>query len=136
HLAKDLGLDSLARAELVLWLGQEFGFHGADVDVLQTVGDVMLAARGQALASRPVELKPAPPAWFRGIPDEPIDIPDVRTINAAFLAQARRAPRRVAVADQRSGAKTYRDLITGIFALAPAIERLAGAQATRGAGGS
>lgn len=126
HLAKDLGLDSLARAELTIWLGQEFGFHGADVDALQTVADVMLAARGQSLANRPVELKPVPRAWWRAQARAPVTIPDVSNIAEAFLKQARRDPRRPIVADQRSGVKTYRDLITAIFALRPAIKRLDG----------
>lgn len=126
HLAKDLGLDSLARAELSVWLGREFGFHGADVDALQTVADLMLAARGHASTNRPVDLRPVPPAWFRGASDEAIEIPDGDTIAEVFLRQAARDPHRVAIADQLSGAKTYRDLITAIFALKSAIQRLDG----------
>jgi acyl carrier protein len=46
-LAADLGMDSLARADLMLWLENEFGIRQPDADAMQTVGDVMLAACGK-----------------------------------------------------------------------------------------
>ncbi len=42
HLASDLGMDSLSRMDLLLWLEKEFGFQQADADVMQTVEDVIL----------------------------------------------------------------------------------------------
>ena len=50
HLARDLGLDSLARTELIAWLEQEFGFPQGNAESLETVADVMLAACGEAVA--------------------------------------------------------------------------------------
>ena len=47
RLAQDLGLDSLASAELVLWIEKEFGFSVGTPESLVTVGDVVLAAVGQ-----------------------------------------------------------------------------------------
>lgn len=127
HLARDLGLDSLARTELMLWLGREFGFAGADVDAIQTVADALLAARGQAVASRQAELKAPPRSWFLDDGPARVDLRALDSVNAAFLATAKRAPGRVAVADQLSGAKRYRDLITSIFVLKPWIESMPGA---------
>ncbi len=126
RLGPDLGLDSLAKTELMLWLGREFGFHGGDVAALQTVGDVMLAARGQTGGARVVELKPIPRKWFRSYTSLRPEIPPGENLIEVFLRQARRGPGRVVVADQLSGPKTYRDLITAILALRPAVESLPG----------
>jgi len=127
RLAHDLGLDSLARADLLLWLAKEFGFPPGDVDSVQTVGDVMLAACGEGTAPAARPLKPAPDKWFKqlGQPFRPDGLADM-TICQAFLTQAGRQPTAVIMADQTAGVKTYRDVVTGIFALKPAIEALEG----------
>ncbi|MBL7141217.1 MAG: 1-acyl-sn-glycerol-3-phosphate acyltransferase, partial [Planctomycetes bacterium] len=106
HLARDLGLDSLARAEMLTWLSGEFGYPPGDVDSLQRVRDVMLAAGGQAVSARLAELKPVPPKWLAGSAGSPgavLDLPPGRTIPEVFLAQARRGPGRPVTADQASG---------------------------------
>ena len=131
HLAHDLGLDSLAVADLATWLEQEFGHSASSVEDLQTVGDVMLLACGEAIASGPREVAPPPRRWLAGgLPqDRPggrADLPEGRTIPQVFLAQARRGSGRVIAADQQRGARTYRDLITAIFALRPHIAALGG----------
>jgi long-chain-fatty-acid--[acyl-carrier-protein] ligase len=145
-LAHDLGMDSLDRADLVVFLGREFGYAGADVDDLQTVGDVMLAARGQNVITKTVGIKPPPARWFpkkggevpasgegrkdasfsprTGAPR--VRVPADATIAEAFLTQAARSPDRLIVADQISGVRTYRDVVMGVMALHPSIERLAG----------
>jgi long-chain-fatty-acid--[acyl-carrier-protein] ligase len=66
NLASDLGLDSLARAEMLTWLAGEFGYPPGDVESLQTVGDVLLAAGGQAVSARLAEMKPIPAKWLSG----------------------------------------------------------------------
>jgi len=126
RLAQDLGLDSLAKAELVLWLSREFGFAESDVDALQTVGDVLLAARGQAVVTRAVELKPVPAAWFRPRSAGRATVPAGSTITEVFLRQARLDPGKIVIADQVRGAKSYRDLVTAILILRPFIAALPG----------
>jgi long-chain-fatty-acid--[acyl-carrier-protein] ligase len=128
RLAHDLGLDSLGRVELLSWIEAEFGFAQADSDVLETVGDVLLAASGEALVNGGAQLKPVEPAWFRPTrswQDRP-SVPAGDTITEVFLRAARRDPGRVIVADQTSGARTYRDLVTAVLVLKPLIERLPG----------
>jgi acyl-CoA synthetase (AMP-forming)/AMP-acid ligase II/1-acyl-sn-glycerol-3-phosphate acyltransferase/acyl carrier protein len=125
-LARDLGLDSLAKAELMLWLAREFGCQELDVDALHTVGDVLLAARGETVIAREIEVKPVPARWFARRSSERVVLPAGDTLTAVFLAQARRGPGRVAIADQRSGIRTYRDVITAVLALRPFIEKLPG----------
>src|SRR5262245_13539988 len=122
RLAQDLGLDSLDRAELALWIGKEFGFNVTDVDAIQTVGDVMLAARGQAVVAKQVSLKPVPTAWFAARSSARVPPPTGATIAEAFLIAARRAPGAIAVADQLRGALTYRDIVTAILVLKPHFE--------------
>ena len=126
RLAQDLGLDSLAKAELLLWLAKEFGFAGSDVDALQSVGDVMLAACGEALVARPIELKAVPSKWFRNRTDRRVALPPGQTITEVFLHQARHGAGRGVVADQLAGVRTYRDLVTAILVLKPLIEKLPG----------
>ena len=132
HLARDLGLDSLARAEMLTWLSGEFGYPPGDVDSLQIVRDVMLAASGQAVSARLAELKPAPPKWLAGFaglagsPGPALDLPAGRTIPEVFLAQARRNPGRPITADQASGMRTFRDVVLAVTVLRPLIERMPG----------
>ncbi len=126
-LSHDLGLDSLARADLLVWLESEFGCAEGNANSLETVADVLMAACGESFSAGPVKLEPVPPAWFNETPDNrPLTVPAAETITEAFLAQAGLAPDRVIIADQTSGAKTYRDLVTAIMVLKPEIERLSG----------
>ncbi|MDY6913269.1 MAG: AMP-binding protein [Planctomycetota bacterium] len=126
-LARDLGLDSLARADLLVFLGREFGFAGGDVDSLLTVGDVMLGACGESFISHPAELMPVPQKWFSDLADDrSVSISDGGTVMEAFWAQASRTPDRPACADQSSGVKTYRDLILAIMLLKDEISDLPG----------
>ncbi|MBN2375753.1 MAG: AMP-binding protein [Sedimentisphaerales bacterium] len=126
-LGEQLGLDSLARADVILWLGQEFGFHQADVDSLRTVGDVMLAACGQAVVQGTETVSNAPAKWFKrtGYPGCPDGLAKM-TIPQAFLHQARQRPNNPIFADSTGGVKTYRDVLTGIFALQREITNLPG----------
>ena len=127
RLAHDLGLDSLARVDLAVWLDTEFGHACNDPEALQTAGDVMLAACGQAIASGSVELKPVPPGWFDTEPSNtPLPPPTGKTVAEAFLKLARKTPGRTLIADQLSGTKTYRDIVLGVMALKGPIERLEG----------
>ena len=127
HLARDLGMDSLIRADLIGWLGGEFGFPAGDADSLQTVGDVMLAACGEFIAHGPTEVEPVSSRWFRereGNP--PANIPEGETITEVILRQAKRSPGSIIVADQTGGAKSWRDLIAAVMVLKGRIERIEG----------
>lgn len=121
QLARDLGLDSLARAEVLTWLQAEFGFGQTDTDSLQTVGDVLAAACGLAVVTRPVQVRPASQRWLKARPTSRSEGPQAKTITQAFLDQAARHPGQLVLADQLSGEKTYRDLVTAILALQPIL---------------
>ena len=127
QLARDLGLDSLATSELVAWLQAEFGSSVDTPDSLQTVADVVLAAAGQGVSAKPADLKPAPPAWFSSAGNNTLlTVPEGRTLTGVFLAQAAARAAQPIFADQTSGVRTYRDLVTAIYLLKPILERLPG----------
>lgn len=126
RLDSDLGMDSLARVELMVWLETEFGFPQGNSESLQTVADVLLAAFGEATGAAVVTLKPVPAAWFAPEEDRVVTVAPGENIAACFLAAAEREPNRVIVADQTSGAKTYRELILGVLALLPLVRALPG----------
>ena len=127
HLAYDLGLDSLAVAEVIAWLEKEFGFSQVDTGSLNTVWDVMQAAMGKGVASDTVPLKPASQRWLReSSSNTPLTIAEGSTITEVFLNQARRNPSKLIIADQLSGEKTYSDLIAAIMVLKPLIKALPG----------
>jgi len=122
-LGRDLGLDSLSRVDLMLWLEKEFAVTGVDTEGLQTVADVMLAAAGHAVSVGPERLKAAPPRWFAAERLAPIA---GEKITDTFLYQAMQSHGRIVAADQTSGAKTYRDLVLAILVLKREFERLPG----------
>jgi long-chain-fatty-acid--[acyl-carrier-protein] ligase len=123
-LARDLGLDSLARMELQLWIEHEFGHEIPDPEVLQTVGDCLLAACGTAAGTTHSAVKPPAASWFKeGLP---MAVPEGDTLTGVFLRQAARDPGRPAFADTQGGQKSYRDLVTAIFALRPRVAALRG----------
>lgn len=128
-LARDLGLDSLSKADLLLWLQAEFGFQQSDVESLVSVGDVMLAACGESAAAGPVMIDPPSAVWFRrpASPDVPAGLASM-TIPQAFLLQARRQPNAAVVADQTSGVKTYREMVLALLALTPLVETVPGSR--------
>jgi len=125
-LVRDLDMDALGHRELELWIQRAYGYACSDPASLQTVSDVMLAATGAAVSLRQGELKAVPHAWFHSRTDLPIEMPVGDTIPEVFLKQARRDPRRVVLADQTGGVKTYRDVITAIMVLKPIFETLEG----------
>jgi len=127
ELARDLGLDSLAITEILLWLEREFAVSVPGVEAVRTVGDMVMAASGFASAeSTDVRIRPPSAAWLKNRGEARAQIPNGRTLQQVFLSQARRSPGRVIVADLQQGSRTYRDLITAIFALRPKIAALPG----------
>ncbi len=127
RLAHDLGMDSLAGLELANFLHDEFGFPLTSAESLRTVGDVMLATYGLSTPAQPPTLKKIPAKWFTRAanPDWPENLPEM-TIGEAFLTQVSRWPGKIAVADQASGVKTYRDLVLAISLLKDEIRKLPG----------
>jgi acyl-CoA synthetase (AMP-forming)/AMP-acid ligase II/1-acyl-sn-glycerol-3-phosphate acyltransferase/acyl carrier protein len=126
RLAHDLGLDSLAIAELVLWVEKEFGFSGGTPESLVTVADVVLAASGKGISAIESPLKGASEAWLGVTGTRRVEVPPGRTIPEVFLALAAQRPGSLILADQVSGEVTYRRLVLGILLMAPEIRQMPG----------
>ncbi len=124
ELARDLGMDSLMRLELQFWIEQEFA---------HPVGTRNRCARWGTSCWRPA----GGPSMRAGRPSGRCP-PSGSNVPACpsrcrrdhhpgvFLAQAARNPGRAAVADQTGGVRTYRDLVTVILALRPALQAIPG----------
>jgi acyl-CoA synthetase (AMP-forming)/AMP-acid ligase II/1-acyl-sn-glycerol-3-phosphate acyltransferase/acyl carrier protein len=127
HLARDLGFDSLASAELVTWVEREFGFSVGTPESLNTVADVVLAAAGKGVSALLSDLKPVPPIWFAGAGDKTrVTLPAAATITEAFLARAAKSPGHAVLADQTGGVRSFRNVVTALLILKPLFERLDG----------
>jgi acyl-CoA synthetase (AMP-forming)/AMP-acid ligase II/1-acyl-sn-glycerol-3-phosphate acyltransferase/acyl carrier protein len=126
-LAQDLGMDSLVLVEYVVWLEQEFGVVLMNLDGLQTVAHCILAAAGEFSGLEDDDNLEVDPGWFADTNKKNLQAPAGDTVAELFLQQALRHPKKVIVTDQISGAKTYRQLLTAIFALQPEFEKLTGA---------
>jgi long-chain-fatty-acid--[acyl-carrier-protein] ligase len=129
RLAQDLGVDSLAAAELVAWIESEFGFSVGTPESLGTVGDLVLAAAGRGFSARNVEIKTASARWVADAVGRTGPVTTTapgQTVTEVFLAQAAKEPGRLILADQQGGERTYRDLITAILLLAPVVRDLPG----------
>lgn len=125
-LAADLGLDSLAMADLAAWLAEEFGAGVHDIDSLRSVGDVMLLADGEAGSAGQRSLEAVPDAWKLSQDPCVLEDPGGMSIPAAMLAQARRRADQAILADQISGVLTYRTVIRACFALRDDFSALPG----------
>ncbi|MDB5036939.1 MAG: aas [Bacteriovoracaceae bacterium] len=121
-IQENLGMDSLSRLDLILWAEHQSGVPQPNVEAIQTVADLMAAASGQVLSGE-VELKAVPKKWSESKP-KPIQMPKVDTVARGILEQALRQPSMVIMADQLSGALTYRDLLTSAFILIPVIKKM------------
>ena len=127
RLANDLGLDSIGATEVGVWVEEHFAVGQVDVESLQTVGDMMLAAAGQAGGAVGGLLRPIPRRWFvEDSPPRRVGPPSGRTVAEMFLHQARKTPGKIAFADQASGALSYRTVVTGILLLRRGIAALPG----------
>ena len=127
ELARDLGLDSLAIVDTLLWLESEFGVSVPNPEAVPTVGDLIMAACGGA-ASEPTQKRGYRPStgWRANAGNARVQIPAGSSIQEVFLAQARRHPGQVIAADLVQGSRTYRQLIAAILALRPKIAALPG----------
>jgi long-chain-fatty-acid--[acyl-carrier-protein] ligase len=128
RLAHDLGLDSLVRVEIQAWIESEFGFPQPEVDAIETVGDVMRAAVGETVGKAVAEPQPVAHTWSAAAQDAtlPPSMPAGDSLTGVFLEMARRHPRQVVIADQQSGVRSYRDLITALLLLRPVFARMPG----------
>ena len=129
-LSMDLGMDSILKMELALWIEQQFQVPPIPVESLETVQDCYLAASGGFTGSPSPDIFPDA-AWWRPSSKSPSRNTELRamkgdTIARLFLQQAKATPNLPIIADPLRGTLTYRQLVTAIFALKPHIASIKG----------
>ncbi len=127
HFARELGLDSLAKAELAALLDEKYICGELEVADLETVADACLAAAGLLRReSAGTEEKTA-----QGWPDEPqrpgVLLPQGECVQACFLRTADRMGNCAAIADGISGVWSWRRLKTAALFIAHALRHKPGA---------
>lgn len=127
QLARDLNMDSLAKTELVVWLENEFGYPVNHIEALNSVTDVLLVASGEVLAHNHSDTVKPNKKWFKNeANDKKVFIPSGDNIAEVFFKKASENPSKAIVADEKSGVKTYRDLIMAMLIFKPRIEKMEG----------
>jgi acyl-CoA synthetase (AMP-forming)/AMP-acid ligase II/1-acyl-sn-glycerol-3-phosphate acyltransferase/acyl carrier protein len=117
RLAQDIGMDSLSIMELATWVEEEFGVPVEDLDSLQTVGDLVLAACGQGIGTNEQDSPKITPAWFEGDSTTDLQLLGNDSITQAFLRKAKANPGQAIVADRISGIKNYRQVVIATMIL-------------------
>ena len=127
NLSSDLGLDSLAVADLVIWIEKEFGFAVDTPESLKTVSDVLLACSGLGISAREDDLNPISASWFfSDNPEKLLSIPSGEKITDLFLEQTKQSPKTFILADQKSGEKNFKTLLIAVFLLKSELEKIEG----------
>ena len=122
-LGSELGLDSLAVAELLFWVQNQFGHEAQNPEGVQTVANLMLAAIGESASTEP--LKPVPPNWFYD-DDSTLEVTKASSVPMSFLLNAKKHPSRPVWADQNTGVLTNRKMVLAIMVLKDVIAKLPG----------
>ena len=108
QLERNLGLDSLAIAEIIAWLDEEYYVSDIDATDLHTVYDVMAAASGVIRHKTPLEPPKISKHWTKASPLRTLCNPDLEsTLHLNFLWTCDKLKNEVAVADDVVGVLTY-----------------------------
>ena len=124
RLASELGIDSLTMLELVEWIESEFSVSIGDLQAIETVKDLIVAAGGQTFQADSTDTHLSPPAkWFCSS-DADLKLETGGTIASLFLTQALANKNKVVLSDQISGCKSYREILAAVLLLLPVIKNL------------
>ena len=123
RLASDLGIDSLNLLELAEWVQEEFGVQIKDLQTIETVEDLIIAAGGDTEDQLKEAAQTIPAGWFKGA-ETPLTLGSKTSITSLFLDQALAHKGKIIVSDQISGCKSYREILTAIFLLIPTIKEI------------
>lgn len=129
-LAKDLGLDSLDGAEIIIFLDDKYEVRGVRSNDLTTVAKVMALAAGQVDLAVPEDeddvIDPLLKKWQERWKRPSAVPPEGRTVPEAFLRLCDRMGDAVACADRAWGVVTYRQLKMRVLLLSSEIQRMPG----------
>ena len=120
-LSSDLGIDSLDRADIIVWLDEQYNVRDLTATEISTVASVMeLAANGGGPQQDEV-IPPPPEAWKDGIARPPPITPQGSTIQESFLRCCDRMNGTVCMADDATGVFQWGRFKMGCLILADRI---------------
>lgn len=125
RLSLELGMDSLAVAELMGWIGDEYHQRVENLEGISTLSDAILIASGQSLKKETTK-KIIAKEWFSCTPRKGLYVPKVKTITEAFLEHSYSQPNRALIIDEMAGLKTSRQIRLGVSLLSKKIAKLEG----------
>lgn len=127
QLGADLGIDSLAMAELLVWLDQNFEATDLQLSELITVGSVLRAACGETARCTSKEAQLSAQSWLKDAERHPAPVfKPAASIPETFLRSADRLNGYLAMADIRSGILSWAQVKLEVLILARRIRRLEG----------
>ncbi len=125
RLGDDLGLDSLAIAELVGWLNERFAQSDVEMTEVSSVASLVRIASG--LRRKIKDGLIVPESWFEDTSRRPGPVyPSGSLIPEAFLKTADRMGKSVALGDQRSGVIKWDRLKVAVLLIAEELRKLPG----------
>jgi len=123
HLGSDLGMDSLLIAQLLRKLEEKYSVTDIEIAELQTVASVVAATLGGKKSTQIKDLNPAPKFWTKA--ERPIpEMPEITSVQDAFIKTARRMRGYAAMADELSGVISWHKLEIAVTLLADVIKKL------------
>ncbi len=125
-ISRDLGLDSLDLAELVLFIEEEFNVRGVPVVELSSIARTYAIASGQIVVADEEAPTHDLSAWSTPIPKKVIDLAEGKTIPEVFLNNAKAHFKQVACGDDRSGVLKYDRVLLGAILLSKHIRKMPG----------
>lgn len=125
RLGDDLGLDSLAAADLLLWLNEKFDARDVEMTEMASVSSIVAAASGKL--SGVVDTYEVPRRWFEDFAsrEDPLCV-TANSLHEAFLMTAKRMKSSVAMGDERSGILEWNRVLIAVLLLADQIRKLEG----------
>jgi long-chain-fatty-acid--[acyl-carrier-protein] ligase len=121
-LANDLGMDSLLKAEVLLWLDDCYDINDVELNEINTLADIIQVITGKRNNSNTTEIK-TNPKWIDTNRPEVV-MPKANSIQEAFLMSADRLSNHVAIADEISGVLDWKKLKMACLALSQIIKEL------------
>lgn len=128
HLAKDLGLDSLDAAELILFLDERYDIQAVQAYHLTTVASVIAIASGikKITAHEDDDHVAFSKHWDKLSSRKVCKIPQGKTLQEVFLRSCDRMGNATWCADPKSGVLTYKDMKLRAIILARYFEKIPG----------
>ncbi len=116
HLADDLGMDSITKSEIIIWLDENYEVADIESSELNTIADIVMAASGLNKQVK-TDIVKTPKKWLDTNRPKPI-IPHGNTIQYCFLKKCDEMGNKVAIADEMAGILTWSEFKTGTIIFA------------------